>query len=308
MAVCPALRLLVVSCHDTNRLNVFALPEGGGFTGPRLVLTLRGSPLRFVFNDKVGWSGQCAFTDPGTGGILLILTDAGNDAVHMFNATSFHCEGHMAPPGSISGPRGVAVRGRQAAVSCWKTRMLGDHSVRLFEVHASTWVPLRSVGGGFGELDGQLRAPRGVRFTSDGSGVVVADSANGRISLFRAADGAFVRQLATGLRCPMDVEAYGGGWLAACEGSHSVEFVGDVDGERASLGKYGLGGGEFRTPAALAWIPDMGLAVQEYGNGRVQVLAPWDMVCMAAMSAARVAWMGAAARARPRSKAHPLWR
>lgn len=41
---------------------------------------------------------------------------------------------------------------------------------------------------------------------NDGTTLAVADSDNRRVSLFKVADGAFVRHLATGLRCPMDVE------------------------------------------------------------------------------------------------------
>jgi hypothetical protein len=78
----------------------------------------------------------------------------------------------------------------------------------------------------------------------------------------------------------MDVEEVEGGWLVACEGSHTVEFVGDrVGGDgggcRPSLGKPGGGsgdeGGEFSAPVSLAVVPGLGLVVREYVSGRLQV-------------------------------------
>ena len=140
---------------------------------------------------------------------------------------------------------------------------------------------MRVVGGGFGgpgSADGQLHCPRGLRFTGDGTGLVVADVGNRRVSVFRAEDGSFVRHVATGLTYPRDVEECESGWLVACGflSSHTIEFVGgDVDGGgvgRARLGKRGSGDGEFKVPSALALVPGLGLVVREISNGgRFQV-------------------------------------
>jgi hypothetical protein len=49
------------------------------------------------------------------------------------------------------------------------------------------WVPIRVVAGEFGRpgaADGQLQRPHGLRYTTDGSGLVVADGDNGRVNLF----------------------------------------------------------------------------------------------------------------------------
>jgi glucose/arabinose dehydrogenase len=70
--------------------------------------------------------------------------------------------------------------------------------VRLFEGSGASgagWVRIRVVAGEFGRsgaADGQLQRPRGLRFTTDGSGLVVADGDNGRVTLFRVEDGLFV--------------------------------------------------------------------------------------------------------------------
>ncbi len=79
----------------------------------------------------------------------------------------------------------------------------------------------------------------------------------------------------------MDVEEVEGGWLVACRDSHTVEFVGDCDGDagdgggRPSLGKagggQGSGDGEFWYPSALAVVPGLGLVVRDCWNNRLQV-------------------------------------
>jgi DNA-binding beta-propeller fold protein YncE len=56
---------------------------------------------------------------------------------------------------------------------------------------------------------GEVRDPRGVSFTADGSCLLVADFSNHRVSKFSAADGAFIAHVATmeanGIWCPTDV-------------------------------------------------------------------------------------------------------
>jgi hypothetical protein len=192
-------------------------------------------------------------------------------------------------------------------VSAWKKYHSGDHVVVVYRGSGAVWEAARVIGGGFGRpgsRGGQLSMPYGMRFSGDGSGVCVADSCNGRASVFRVGDGGFVRRMATRLSYPNDVEEVEGGWLVVCEGSHTVEFVGDGiggGGGRPSLGKagggYGSGDGEFYNPTALAVVPGLGLVVREAGNRRLQVFATPDAIAMAAMSPCRVAWMGVVARA-----------
>jgi len=159
-------------------------------------------------------------------------------------------------------------------------------------------VPVRKMGGGCGGADGQLNWPLGLRFTLDGSGVVVADSRNDRVSLFSVADGCFAKQLATGVGGPYDVERCGSGWLVACQLLHAVKFVHDDAGTPiVALGRYGTKDREFCYPSALTLVPDWGLVVRERGaSGRVQVFATRDMIAMDTMSRARLAWIGVVAR------------
>ncbi len=285
MAACPALGLLVTSNCKDNTLSVFALPRssGAGAAGAgaslALVCTLGGAssraPMRFKFLDG-NYSGWMAFTGPATSRLLL-LTDAGHDAVHVIDVAGRVHVGYVAAPGTIAGPRGVAARGSLVAVSAWKKVDSGDHVVHVFEGSGAMWTAVRVVGGGFGgpgRAAGQLCWPHGLRITSDGTELAVADAGNDRVTVFRVEDGSFVRHVATGLRAPYDVEESEGGWLVACWGSNTIEFVGgDVGGGgvgRARLGKWGVGDGEFIDPSTLALVPGLGLVVREHYNMRVQ--------------------------------------
>jgi hypothetical protein len=315
VAACPTLGLLVTSDDVENTLSVFALPGSGGGAGAgagaglALVCTLGGAgspaPMQFKFNDG-SWSGWMAFTGPATSRLLL-LTDAGHDAVHVIDVAGRVHAGYVAAPGTIAGPRGVAARGSLVAVSAWEEVDSGGHVVRVFEGSGAMWTAVRVVGGGFGDpgsADGQLHRPSGLRFTGDGTGLVVADRGNERLSMFRVEDGSFVRHVATGLAGPYDVEECEGGWLVACLLSNTIEFVGgDVDGgvgggavSRARLGKLGSGDGEFNLPSALALVSGLGLVVREIDSSRFQVFATPDAIAMASMSAARAGWMVGVAR------------
>jgi hypothetical protein len=244
-----------------------------------------------------------AFTGPRSSRLLL-LTDTGLDAVHVIDVVGRVHVGYVAAPGTIAGPRGVAARGSLVAVSAWKEWYHGDHVVRVFEGSGATWTAVRVVAGGFGvpgRAYGQLHRPHGLRFTGDGSGLVVVESCNDRVCTFRVEDGSFMRRVGTGLGGPYDVEECEGGWLVACGNWHTVRFVScGVRGGGvgpASLGKYGWGDGEFSGPSALALVPGLGFVVRQVGNGgRLQFFATPDAIAMASMSAARVGWMVAVAR------------
>ena len=166
---------------------------------------------------------------------------------------------------------------------------------------APAWTHVRVLGGrgGPGGGDGQLHRPRGLRFSEDGGTLVVADSANHRVSLFQVDDGTFLRHLGTSLAAsPVDVEALEGGWLVATDSDapDSIEFVGVDGGQRVPLVR------EDRPPAhpsALALLPGIGLAVKESSmdSRSVCVFGLPDAVALASLSLPRGAWMGAVVRA-----------
>ncbi len=355
LAASPALGLLVTSDYKKNTLSVWGLPSGanggagasggpgasagggaggasaagasgGGGGGLTLVCTLGGTgspaPMQFKFGDGGGF---LAFTPPtttattsGSGSSarpLLLVTDAGADAVHLVDVVGRAHAGYVAPPGSIAGPRGVAASGTSplVAVSTWKEGCNDDHVVVVYRCNGDAWEVVRVIGGGAplgipGRGDGQLCTPCGLRFSGDGSAIVVAEFSYARASVFRVGDGGFVRHLLTELDyCPYDVEEVEGGWLAACYGSHTVEFLSEdgpdfVGDGWPSLGNarggWGTRDGEFWCPTALAVVPGLGLVVREaFNDGRLQVFTTPDAIAMAAMSPCRVAWMAVVVRA-----------
>ena len=108
LAACPTLGLLVTSNYRDNTLSVFALPAVGASAsasaaGLPLVCTLGGAtsraPMQFMLDDGNGFSsGWMAFTGPATSRLLL-LTDAGHDAVHIIDVVGRTHVGYVAAPG-----------------------------------------------------------------------------------------------------------------------------------------------------------------------------------------------------------------
>ena len=289
MAACPALGVVVTTHLDDwhTFLSVWALPEDDCTGGAlKLVYTMRYGGIR-VSSD----TGYLAFTAGG----LLLVTDLNQQAVLVVDVVARSHVGYVAPPGSIPGPRGVAVCDRTSlvAVSDWDPNLVADHRVHVFKGHGTAWCPVRVIGT-FGAGAGQLTRPYGLRFAKDGSTIVVTDSLNHRISVFRADDGEFVCTMATGL-WPVDIEEVGdGGWLVACNNSHLVEYVRGRD-RRPVLSD--LNRRVFQHPSALAIVPGLGLVVRDTSSDlALHIFATSDVLAMRAMAPIRVAWMIAGAR------------
>ncbi len=221
LAVCRTLGLLVASTEKDNALHVFVLPSSlyqeprdgaGAGSGLVPVCALGGtsSPAPML-----NGAGNMAFTGPASCRLLLV-PDIGNGAVHVVDVLAQVHVGYVAAPGTTAGPRCVAVWDSLAAVSD-----SAADTVHVFEGSGASWSPVRVVAGGCrvpGRAPGQLSNPRGLRFTRDGEGLVVADMYNNRVSMFRVEDGSFVQHVATGLSRPYDVEECSGpagGWLRA---------------------------------------------------------------------------------------------
>jgi hypothetical protein len=306
LAVCPALGLLVTSNPKRSCLDVFGLTarkdsvDGEPAVGLARVGALEGAALRprvqFKFVEG-SVSGFLTFMGPHSARRLLV-TDVGCDAVHIVDVVGRAHVGYVAAPGSIAGPRGVAARGSLVAVGVWRKGGSGDHVVQLFEGSGTSWTALRVVAGGFGHpgrADGQLCIPRGLRFTGDGTGLVVADYGNKRASRFSVADGSFVGHIVVGVPDPRDVEEYDGGWLVACGDFHVLHVIDGV--VVGTLGGLGFEDGEFYEPTVLAMVRGVGLMVRDSSReGRVQVYITPDVVAMDGISSLRMAWMVAVVR------------
>ena len=317
MAACPSLGLLVTSEYTNNTLSVWSIPsDGGGGAGTGAGLTrvciLGGeespAPMQFKFLLNGFISGYLAFIPSSPGAAsrhfphLLLVTDAGHSAVHIVDVRGGGTHmGYVAAPGSIAGPRGVAACGDLVAVSSWKLFKSGVRVVHIYRAGSggSKWTHVRVIGDGFNSIDGRMKLPYGLRFSADGAAICVADCGNRRVSVFRVDDGVFVRHIAKGLMLPFDVEEVEGGWVVACDLSHTVEFMSDGGGGRPFLGRVGgrpgIRDGEFYCPASLALVPGLGLIVRD--KLRLQVFSTPDMLAMRAMSDVRVGWMTATYRA-----------
>jgi hypothetical protein len=240
---------------------------------------------RFRFQCNGASSGCLAFTCDGAAGPpLLLVTDAGHDAVHLVDVVAGTHAGFLTEPGSIAGPRAVTASPTLLAVSAWKFRERGDPAVHLYS--AATWAPLAVVGAG------TLASPWGLRVSRDQRHLVVADSGHDRVTVLAVEGGGVVGHLATGLHAPVDVQECAEGWLVACRDSHSVVLVPSPSGGLPCAGAWGpgveplqsIGGqgasssgpghGDWGSPVGLALVPELGLVVRELKKGGgVQVLA-----------------------------------
>jgi len=316
VAHCDFLGLLVVSVMD-NTLRVFASPRLGKDLD--CLYSLGGDTMQFRFGDVVTRSGFLAFTGPASAR-YLVVTDAGQDAVHVIDVVCATHVGYVAAPNSIVGPRGVAARNSLVAVSAHRVRERGDHVIQLFEGGGATWTPVRVLGGGLGLADGQLQGPWGLRFADDDdlAVIVVADMCNRRVSMFRVSDGSFVRQVALDIPYPVDVEEFGNGWLVGT--AVILPFCMYVVGNGRTTKTLESAQGSC---ACLATVRNVGLVVGSHATvrniglvereGRVQVFATYDAIAMAAMSVERVQWMAVVARGILQSCmhhtcSHPGWR
>jgi hypothetical protein len=282
MAVSTALGVLVTSDRMEGSLSIFTLWEGAGparaafdRTSGLVKVGIMGGPtwldpLQFVFtDDDLVLSGCLAFTDGAEQ--HLVVTDHGNKAVHLVDVVRQVHMGYVATPGTIVRPHGVAARGSLVAVTCWGP---GRDSVEVFRRTDPEWVPHRTIDGG-----SHLRAPHGLRFTSDGRGVVVANRNARCVSLFDVTDGSFARDLCTECSAPTDVHEVQGGWLVANLSMTAFQDVQIIEGDTVRRCTFDLGVGDegymMSDPVALAVLPGLGLLIREWGNG-VKLWAPAD--------------------------------
>jgi len=185
--------LVISSCKE---LQVFALPRDiarGGVCGPKRELvhvrTLGGAaPMEeFGFYD----SGIMAFTEGG----LLLVTDRGisfrdveHGTVHVIDVFRGIHVGYVAARGTMKNLRGVATRKSLAAVSCCGR---STPEVRVFANSATcTWTAVRviAVAG--------CCTPFGLRFSADGTRLVVTNFSKSCLSMFCAKHGTFLRHIA----------------------------------------------------------------------------------------------------------------
>ena len=326
LVVCRNLGLLITSNVWSKCLAVFALPRACSVAGVDIdfLYTLgfsrgedeeEGANMVFNFDGDDGLSGYLAFVGCTTSRLLLV-SDAGSEAVHVVDVVGRKHVGYVAAPGTIDGPKQIATRGSLVAVNVEPCRpgwsKMGDSKVVLFEGSGASWMKVREVqnlGCGPGRADGRLYDSTGLRFTRDGTGLVVANNGSASVSILRVQDWTFERHVVAHPKESMmfkrfvDVEECEGGWLVAYamfgdgHDHGAVVFVDDEGVSRATMGASGWEIGEFTVLNCMTLVPGLGLVTRELlNNGRVQVFATPDVVAMGAMSHMRVAWMVAVAR------------
>jgi DNA-binding beta-propeller fold protein YncE len=271
IAVCMALRTIVVNSSKDNTLHLFTV-EPDGAIAPAGTLGAPGSgPLQFKFVGKVikmAFTVPAPSSGPGAARPTLLVADCGNDRVQEVDVVARAHVGYLCPPGTLKEPFGVATsRTHIAVTTCTAVHGLAH----LFD--AVSRARLWTVGGLSGSGSRQLSGPFGVRFTADGARVAVADRDNKRIAVL-SVDGSLVGHVLTPGIEPCDVEEVQGGWLVATgfEGS-SVALVPAVGGEPVALvrGVEGSRKGQLNGVFSFALVPGLGLLVPDRFNDRFQV-------------------------------------
>lgn len=127
--------------------------------------------------------------------------------------------------------------------------LLGN--IWLFSI--TTGALIRSFGVS-GHAEGQLSISTGIRLTSDGHHIYIAESGNDRVSLFTIL-GDFVRCFGKGvLDCPLDVDIATNGDVVVADTRNDLIRVFSADGSTLvrSFGRNSGGTREFKSPTALA--------------------------------------------------------
>ena len=287
LAVCAELGLMV-TCKEPATLEIWSLASLMGDQGTKAVpccMDLDGDILSLAF-----------FNPPnsGTGMPLLLVSNYFGNAVHILDVVSRTQLGHLAPPGTILSPRGVAAAvGVRQPCSCVAVSQCGQavSAVSLYEWSADTndWGVLRVIGVG------TLYSPRGLRFSACGTMLCVADTYRNCLRLFRASDGQLVKSLPTS-DYPMDLEEVEGGWMVGGCGHRALELVQCTGPEsRRTLVLSAEYSSATALATALAVVPGFGVAVNHWDA--VAVYASASVAAMTKMAPCRVAWMVVTARA-----------
>jgi hypothetical protein len=271
IAVCVALRTIVVNSNKKNILHLFTIGTDGVIAPAGTLGGLGSGPLQFNFDRKIikmAFTVPAPSSGPGAARPTLLVADGGNDRVQEVDVVTRAHVGYLCPPGTLKRPRGVAASRAHIAVT---TCADGHHSVHLFDAvsRARMW----TVGGQEGSGPRKLSLPLGVRFTADGARVAVADCLNRRIMVLSVVDGSSEGLVSTPGIEPRDVEEVEGGWLVATGSGHRVALVPAAGGEPTAVvgGLAGSGEGQFRSVYSLALVPGLGLLVADCLNDRFQV-------------------------------------
>ncbi len=246
-------------------------------------------PIQFSFHDP---SGFLAFVDADSEPLLLV-SDAGMDAVHVLNVvTKEHC-GYLGVPHTFHLPSGVATTGHGLGVIAAVASRNGRRVHIFGRTDVCSWTPLQVINC--------HAIPLGVRLFA-GACVVARlyskdDADPGSVSWYSVQDGTLLRMQS--VYRPLDVEVLHDHRYFVTSGQfdNCVHFK-DVSGTQIQvLGGVGNSFGMLDVPTALCFVPQMGILIRSLCNeGRVSVYATEETVRRETMSVSRVHWMGAVVR------------
>lgn len=313
IAASTELRVVVVAQSSVpgEFLTVLALPSSTSWAGPLQTLLTIGKEVlgdRFcVLSHGLGnirrTTGSLAF---GTllphgeaGQDLLLVTYGEMGTVHIVDIMQRKHVGNVSPVGRcLPTPHGVATRGTRVAVSTrepdavWvldRTGSISDWTV----MHVMT--PVKN------DTLALVWLPLGLRFSSDGSSIVVADSLGGRLHKFATSDGASRGTFGTHVNCCRDVMEVQGGWLVA--GVTTVPFIFVEDACSTSPELPGImPHPESEDNFTLAYhsmtcVPGLGVLAITQLSHFITAYSTLDDMAMGRMSVERVAWLDAVAKA-----------
>jgi DNA-binding beta-propeller fold protein YncE len=145
-----------------------------------------------------------------------------------------------------------------------------DNRVKLYDYNTAALV--RSFAG-YGEELGCLKNAAGVRFSLDGSEIVVAEGDRRRLMVFNTSTGEFVKAIGEGeFGSAADVDFGAGNKVIGlnCYGHCLLVFDGHSNTLLSSFGKQGHDSGEFQYPTSIAVWNHL-LYVLDNNSSRVQV-------------------------------------
>ena len=268
MCVAVPHGLVLVSDYNTYELHMYSLIDG---TRVRSVGSRGHGKGQFNW----GWGGLCVSPD---GDSVLVAERYNNrvQEVRIIDGSWVRFVG----VGVLRGPKYVDCNADVIVVS--------ETSKNRISVLSWADGSAQARFGSEGSGPGQLCYPHAVRLLAGGSAVVIADSENNRLCVFKLSGElvAAVGNREQGVNYPRDVLECGsdGSFIVACWGSDTLIKV-SRDGVNVDVyGKQGGRYGEFCGPTALAALPNDGYTALDAGNKRVQQLAHLR---------ARCAWMRA---------------
>ncbi len=248
--------MVIVSDSEGLQLHLHSLEDGS-------LVGAIGDSGQFAFE----WGGLCVAADDDS----VLVADSGNDCVQEL----------LIADGELVRCIGVGLLSKPQFVDCNDERIVVSQS-HLHRISVLSWDTdmLLAQFGSEGSGPEQLCEPCGIRLLADYSGLVVADSMNNRLCVFRL-NGELVSTVGSreqGLTCPYDVLECNsdGSFIVANRGHTLVRVSGSGSTASALLrvavyGQYGEADGEFDGPSSLAALLDNMLVVREWEGGRLQL-------------------------------------